>query len=168
MQVNVICVCIQELYSIYFISSALSVHCISFPISIRFYSIHYVSDNYVPSLQCGSTMTGTVTSSWGVIMTFQNVLEQSVTFTNCNSQFDTKMYLYTSGIEIQSQSTNACDGDDCTDSNYCNTTFRETFTMSRLDPDNYTLILMPFSSDSMGDYEITVFCENAGLSCLCL
>ena len=99
-------------------------------------------------------------------MTFQNEEEQDVTFTNCNSQFDTIMFLYTSGNAIQSQSTNDCDGDDCTDTNYCNTTFRETFTMSRLEPDDYTLILMPYSSDSMGDYEITVFCENTGLSFL--
>ena len=114
-------------------------------------------------IACGQTLTGSIDASpASMSWTYVNDQDQSVTFTNCDSTFDTKMYLLDSeGNYIQSQSTNSCDGDDCYDTGYCSTSLRETFTMSNLDEGTYTLLMMPFSSG--GDWSVTVHCP--GLSC---
>ena len=92
---------------------------------------------------------------WGIV----NAESQTVTFTNCQSDFDTKMYLIDSvGNYIQSQSTNSCDGDDCWDSNYCSTSLRETFTMDPLAVGTYTLMVTPWSSG--GNYEVEMHCGS--------
>merc|ERR1719385_552503 len=87
------------------------------------------------TLSCGETVTGYLADETILDFAFVNMVSQQVTFTNCESEFDTKMYLIdSSGAFIQSQSTNSCDGDDCYESgdNYCSTPYRETFTMDPL------------------------------------
>ncbi len=67
---------------------------------------------------------------------FVNEEVQSVTFTNCDSNFVTTMFLVDShGNYIQDQSTNHCDGQNCVDYSYCNHQHhleRQTFTMNDL------------------------------------
>merc|ERR1719385_502107 len=83
-------------------------------------------------IECEQTLSGTVGHHPdSVSLRFVNDEVQSVTFTDCDSDFDPKLFLRDSNGEyIQDQSTNNCDGDDCYDSNYCSTSWRETFTMS--------------------------------------
>ena len=86
-----------------------------------------------------------------------NDLAQNVTFTDCDSNFDTKLYLLNSeGDYIQNQSTNGCDGDNCYDAAYCTTSQRETFTMNDLDEGSYILKLTPWNYG--GDWSVTVHC----------
>ena len=69
--------------------------------------------------------------------------------TDCDSDFDPMLFLYDSdGNAIQSQATNGCNGDDCSDDS-CSTSVRETFIIE-LDVGMYELKLMPFNSG--GEY----------------
>jgi len=112
------------------------------------------------TISCGETITGSVSRNESHYFTFNNTVSQEVTFTNCESDFDTKMYLIdSSGSFIQSQSTNNCDGDDCSDANYCSTSLRETFTMDPLSVGTYTLQITPWSSG--GNYEVEAICANS-------
>ena len=112
-------------------------------------------------ITCGQTLTGSLHDSpASTHLVFVNDRVQDVTFTDCDSDFDTEMYLEDSeGNYIQDQSTNSCDGDDCEDTDYCSTSehlLRETFTMSNLDVGTYTLLLTPYSSG--GQWSVTVHC----------
>lgn len=88
--------------------------------------------------------------------------EQDVLFTNCDSDFDTTLYLYNAySYEIQDESTNYCDGDDCEDdtSYSCSSGNKETFKMSSLSTGTYKVVLAPFSSGS-GNWALEVQCGN--------
>ena len=94
------------------------------------------------SIKCGETLTGSLGGSPdSVSYTFTNDVVQSVSFTNCGTSFDPKLYLMDStGTKIQDQSTNNCDGDDCTDPKYpCDDPVREAFTMKDLAVGTYTV-----------------------------
>ena len=94
-----------------------------------------------------------------MIFQFINNQTQDVTFTDCESTFDPKLFLYDSdGNAIQSQSTNNCDGDDCYDTSICSIDYRETFTMSNLPVGLYELKLQPYSDG--GDYNINITCTE--------
>ena len=133
------------------------------------------------SIDCGGIQSGYVGSNYSansVSLEFVNTAVQNVLFTNCDSDFDTTLYLYDdSGYEIQEQSTNSCGGDDCWDrSYYCSSFLHETFTMASLSTGKYELVLAPFaytfgnySGISGGYWEVEVHCNNdtvyAGSSC---
>ena len=72
-----------------------------------------LSGNY--TITCGQTLRGSVDDNpAAVYFDFVNPFTQNVTFTDCGSNFDPKLYLIDSrGRRIQSQSTNGCSGDDC-------------------------------------------------------
>jgi len=116
-----------------------------------------------PTISCGQTLTGTVgCSPDSVTRRFVNDQVQSVTFTNCDSTFDPKMFLIDSdGDRIQDRSTNGCDGDDCYDSS-CTTYYRETFTMNDLEVGSYDLFLTPYSRG--GAWSMTVQCHGPSSS----
>ena len=113
------------------------------------------------TIQCGQIMTGLIGgSSDFVSFIFENDQVQDVTFTNCDSNFDPKLFLIDSaGSYIQDQSTNNCDGDDCYDYNICSVIQRETFTMEQLAVGTYTVLLTPWQSG--GDYSLEVYCDGA-------
>jgi len=113
-------------------------------------------------IECGQTLTGSVGNRPDSLsVAFENDQIQSVTFSNCDSTFDTTMFLADSnGADIQQQSTNHCDGDDCHDPEFCRTSYRETFTMSHLQVGSYTMRLIPYSEG--GDWSLTVLCEVDG------
>ena len=108
-------------------------------------------------IDCAQSLTGSVGDDDSVSLTFINAVVQTVTFTNCRSDFDSELVLFDSAEnEIQSHSTNGCDGDDCDDNWYCDDIHKETFTMINLEAGTYTLLLTPSSSG--GKWTITVFC----------
>jgi len=109
-------------------------------------------------IECGQTLSGTMGSRPdSASLGFVNDEVQSVTFTNCDSDFDTTMFLTdSSGDQIQRNSDNQCDGDDCRDPEFCSTPYRETFTMSDLEVGSYTLSLTPYSYG--GHWSVTVHC----------
>ena len=112
------------------------------------------------SIGCGHSLTGSIVdNSSSVSWAFDNDQVRDVTFTNCHSDFDPTLYLLDSaGNTIQWMSINKCDGDDCSDTAYCGTSLRETFTMEQLEEDTYTLLLTPFSVG--GEYSVTVYCDD--------
>ena len=116
------------------------------------------------SIECGQTLTGSIGSRpASVSIHFENAEVEDVTFTNCDSNFDTKLFLEDSnGLDIQHRSTNRCDGDDCCDPNYCSTRYRETFTMSDLEVGSYALRLTPYGRG--GSWSLTAHCEVDGRS----
>jgi len=94
-----------------------------------------------------------------VAIHFENTAVRDVTFTDCDSNFDTTMYLGDSqGNAIQDRSDNKCDGDDCADPNYCSTAYRETFTMRDLAVGGYTLLLSPYHGG--GAWSVEVECAT--------
>jgi len=112
------------------------------------------------SIKCGETLTGSLGGSPdSVSYTFTNDVVQSVSFTDCGTSFDPKLYLMDStGTKIQDQSTNNCDGDDCTDPNYpCDDPVREAFTMRDLAVGTYTVQLTPYLEG--GDWSLAVDCD---------
>ena len=105
-----------------------------------------------------SVVTGRIGDSpdW-TSFTFDNTAVRDVTITNCDSDFDTNMFLVDSdGNGIQMLSDNECDGNDCYDYDYCSFSARETFTMSELAVGTYTVLLTPQSAG--GDWTIRVHC----------
>ena len=113
------------------------------------------------TIECGDTLDGSIGySPDSVTFEFVNDQIQDVTFSNCDSDFDTTLYLYDSDEnEIQSQSTNQCDGDDCSDYSVCTASLRETFTMSGLAEGTYELKLQPYSNG--GDYVVEAICGSS-------
>ena len=107
------------------------------------------------SIECGGELTGTLqNSSNSLSIRFVLDEEEMVTFTNCDSDFDTTLYLYDSaGSFIQNQSTNNCGGDDC---GYCSDDNRESFTMDPLGAGEYSLVLSAYNDG--GEYSLTVHC----------
>ena len=67
------------------------------------------------TITCGATLSGYIAQGQTLFFDFDiPYAALDVTFTDCNSDFDTTLRLINSaGAQIQSQSTNACDGDDC-------------------------------------------------------
>ena len=109
------------------------------------------------SILCGGSVTGTINTGASILFDFSNGMTRDVTFTNCQSSFDTKMFVF--GTSGQVGSSSVCDGDDCSDSNYpCSNSLRETFTMSALAQGDYTILLEPYSSG--GTYVVQVICET--------
>ena len=110
------------------------------------------------SIQCGETKTGTIGDSpHSVLLHFVNLENQDVTFTDCDTEFDSKLFLIDSnGTYIQNQSTNHCDGNDCDDVDICSTPNRETFTIQSLDEGSYSLELTPYTLG--GTWTVNVIC----------
>ena len=91
--------------------------------------------NIPNDIKCGEIVTGNLTDANEAILNFTNPKEQFVTFTNCDSNFDTVMYLKDSaGKYIQNQSSINCYGDECYDYLYCTKFGSETFTIHTLPP----------------------------------
>ena len=111
-------------------------------------------------ITCGQTLTGSLHDSpASTHLVFVNDRVQDVTFTDCDSDFDPVLYLMdSSGNSIQNQSTNGCDGDNCYEATYCNTSLRETFTMSALDEGTYTLLLTTYKWAG-GGWAVSVYCS---------
>ena len=114
------------------------------------------------TIKCGETLTGSIGDyPDSVSYTFENDVVQNVSFTDCGGTFDPKLFLMdSSGNTIQDQSTNNCDGDDCTDPRYpCGHSVREAFTMKDLAVGTYTVLLTPFRTG--GDWSLAVYCDGA-------
>ena len=111
------------------------------------------------SIECGETRSGTIGDSHdSVLLNFVNLEEQDVTVTDCDTGFDSKLFLIDSdGMYIQNQSTNHCDGNDCGDTQICSTANRETFTMQSLDAGSYTLKMTP--NHFGGSWTVRVICS---------
>ena len=122
-----------------------------------------VPANESMSIQCGETLSGTIRNAPdAVTLNFVNLQNQTVTFTNCVTEFDPKLFLVNSnGTYIQSHSTNQCDGNDCYDFAFCSIPKRETFTMQSLEAGSYTLKLTPY--DSGGKWTVTVACGDRSI-----
>ena len=111
------------------------------------------------TISCGETANGYISSGHFSSWTFSNPSIQNVTFTNCDSEFDTQMYLFDSQWNaIQSGSTNGCGGDDCEDTNYCSDWKKETFTMMFLPEGDYILRIRGYNINSYGNYAVELFC----------
>ena len=115
---------------------------------------------------CGENKTGIIGPRDTIYFNFTNPIEQSVTFTNCHSDFDTTMYLKdSSGNYIQSQSTNECSGDGCDEYTYCDSDsaghyHTETFTMDPLSPGTYTIELSTYQWNQ-GTFVVEVMCNTS-------
>ena len=127
-------------------------------VAITIYSIS--KDRTSILIGCDETRNGTLESHETLYFNFKNLAEQSVTFTNCDSDFDTVMYLKDAeGNKIQSQSRNQCDGDQCYDEAYvCAVNDKETFTMEMLDIGNYVLELGTVSDG--GTFDVQILCNT--------
>ena len=92
-------------------------------------------------IQCGDMKTEYMSIGETIHFSFINLVEQTVTFTNCGSEYWEEMYLMDSaGNYIQSQSTNECDGYGCYDPDYCSSdTGSVSFTMENLAAGSYTI-----------------------------
>ena len=112
------------------------------------------------SIQCGETLSGSVSDyPDSIFLNFVNLQNQTVTFTDCVSDFDPTLFLIDSnGAYIQNQSTNQCDGDDCYERSFCSIEHRETFTMQSLDAGSYRLKLTPY--DWGGTWTVRVICGD--------
>jgi len=125
-----------------------------------------ITGAYDYSVECGDSLSGYIyTSSLSVTFLFNNTEDQDVTFTNCHSDFDTTLHLYDDrGYELNDESVNYCDGDDCTgptNSAYCSDDgLTETFTMANLDVGTYTLELEAYGSYLTGAWYFEVICED--------
>ena len=117
------------------------------------------------SIECEETVNGSIGDYPDTVyITFINTQIQSVTFTDCDSNFDPKLYLIdSSGDYIQDQSDNNCGGDDCIDWEYCDTEWRETFTMENLAEGMYTLMLRPYNFG--GDWSVSIYCRQPSRTC---
>ena len=115
------------------------------------------------SIRCGETKSGTNGDSpHSVLLHFVNQKKQDVTVTDCDTEFDAKVFLMDSnGTYIQNQSTNDCDGNDCENTDICSTPNRETFTMQSLDAGSYTLKLTPYSFG--GIWTVKVICSEPSI-----
>ena len=115
-------------------------------------------------IQCGETKSGTIGHSpHSVLLNFVNLENQDVTFTDCDTEFDPKLFLIDSnGTYIQNQSTNRCDGNDCDDTDICSIPNRETFTMQSLETGSYTLKLTPYTLG--GPWTVRVICSASSIS----
>ena len=115
------------------------------------------------SIQCGEIKTGMIGDPpHSVLLNFVNLANQDVTITDCDTEFDAKLFLIDSdGMYIQNQSTNHCDGNDCEDTEICSIPNRETFTMKSLDAGTYTLKLTPYSYG--GSWTMKVICSTASI-----
>ena len=117
------------------------------------------------TIECNETLNGSIGHSHdSVSYMFENDVVQSVSFTDCGTAFDPTLFLIDSaGNEIQDQSTNNCDGDDCIDPKYhCQDKLRETFTMEHLTVGTYTVQLAPYSSNSSGgNWSLAIYCAVA-------
>lgn len=114
------------------------------------------------SIGCDEGLSGYLENDDSVIIEFVNTERQDVLFTNCDSGFDTKLYLrHEHGpYGLQNNATNSCDGDDCSDdSYYCSNTAKETFTMESLSAGTYQLLLAPYAS-YYGDWAVEVQCGD--------
>ncbi len=112
------------------------------------------------TIDCGDTVTGSISSGQTITLEFSNDEVRAVTFTDCGSSFDPTLYLRDEGgNNIQSQSSNSCDGDDCEDYSICSESYRETFTMSNLAAGDYDVLLKPF--DDGGWFEVEVICDSS-------
>ena len=113
------------------------------------------------TIECGETLTGSIGNQPNsVSYMFENDVVRSVSFTDCETTFDPELFLIdSSGNNIQNQSTNNCDGDDCTDPKYhCARKLRETFTMEQLAVGTYTVQLAPYSTG--GDWSLAIYCDG--------
>ena len=125
---------------------------------------------YKYSIGCGEKQSGYIGGQlWSInwaSLEFVNTAPQNVLFTNCNSDFAHVLRLYDqSGDEIQRESTNGCNGFDCTDSSYnCSSQSsggrRVTFTMSSLPTGTYELRVTQLNN-YYGNWAVEVHCEPA-------
>merc|ERR1719204_1474472 len=123
---------------------------------------------YAGDIECGEPRIGQIAFGEMMHFFFNNSMQRDVSFSTCFGEIDTTLRLFAvdansdDEIDITSQSTNQCDGDDCHDYSvfshsdcHANT---ETFTMSALDIGQYTLHLRPYSSG--GSYDLRVICDT--------
>lgn len=117
------------------------------------------------SISCNERRTGSIGRRETVTFTFTNPVQQKVTFTNCDSDFDTQLAVRRGSRDITSNSDNNCDGDDCVEAEYpCSNRNKETMTFSNLAADTYELRMSPYFWSSGGNYEMRVICSSAPTS----
>ena len=120
-------------------------------------------DSRLLQIECDEKRSGSMNAHDVVYLNFTNLITQTITFTNCESDFDTMMRLRDStGNYIQIQSITACDseGDYCYDSTYCTDELKETFTMESLSPGTYTIELRTFDMWQKGTFVVEVMCNT--------
>lgn len=124
-------------------------------------------------IHCDEYLSGHMYSDETLSWSFENTMTQTVTFSNCQSNFDTKMYL-THGESDDNNSNQTdydydwlYDSDDdylnsCSDDCGCDNSLgmQEQFTMNQLEPGTYTLSLEPY--DDGGHYKVMVICDRSG------
>eukprot|EP01083_Nonionella_stella_P287868 979973_1 len=114
-------------------------------------------------ISCNESVTGTINTAEGRRHCYEfnitdsftnNNMLKDVTFSDCASLFDTKLFVYDSnGIWISEP---YCDGDDC---GVCINEAKEEFTVPKMNP-NYTyyVIIEPWSVG--GQYQIEIECND--------
>ena len=107
------------------------------------------------TVACGGSVTGTLSSYTTLLIEFSNPTGHEVTFTTCQSSFDTRLYVYDAANNWISNE--ICAGDDCFDADYpCTNNARETITLG-LSAGTYTLRLEGYK-DTAGAYVVEAFC----------
>ena len=136
--------------------------CMSLPQTTEFQTTLPV--NETRSIQCGEMLSGTVDNvPDAATLNFVNVVNQDVTFTNCDSEFRSLLFLIDSdGAYIQDQSTNSCNGALCWNFDVCSDFYQVTFTMQSLDAGSYKLRIEPRSLG--GAWTVRVLCGGPAAS----
>ena len=122
-------------------------------------SLSWEPPSIAGQIQCGQEISGSTTSSdrshyW----LFVNNNVRNVTFTNCNSNYDTRMVVYNNdGVDISNPY--CYGGDDCDVNNYCPNSNKETFTIPSLQSQEYYINIFGYST-RYGDYKIEVLCGD--------
>jgi hypothetical protein len=127
-------------------------------------------DYIFSTLSCNSTVTGNLNLTYAMVFNITNYQAQDIFFSNCGSDFDTRMKLFdVNGTEIQYWAANGgCeDDDDCDNYCYCEAmggdSVQESFLMEDLAVGDYYLLIAHYDDDC-GDcntmYQVMMSCEH--------
>ena len=128
---------------------------------IVYQAISWQPSNIENNIYCNDKINGTITQYQQHFLALIVYYESNITFSNCQSLFDTQMIIYDSSQNIISDQ--YCDGDDCPDTHtLCNNQQinREVFTIPFIKPGIYYIKINGFSSDH-GLYVIQTTCYSS-------
>ena len=132
-----------------------------------------LSDTSTSYMGCNSSITAHLSCGETKTFVFWLFQEDNVVFETCGSNIDTRLYLYNASEntnakireEMQTQSINQCDGDDChwttVNNRYCDSRKypeSETIPMRNLPAGVYYLDLSAWSSNEYGEYNLQIHC----------
>eukprot|EP01084_Bolivina_argentea_P281602 481836_1 len=108
-------------------------------------------------ISCNTKVNGIITNGAEYCYTFIPHYVSTVTFSNCESNFDTTLFVYNKNAEEISQP--YCDGDDC---GSCGT--NEQFSIPQMNPnETYYILIDSYSALGSGSYTIDVQCFDENI-----